>query len=94
MTVPKWSDMTSIYLADWPAMAELAAMAWRQAAIEAARDAALASNLNCNSWSISAICFHLDGCGIAPDHVTMQWAMNKEEALPPVSDGYFRARKP
>jgi hypothetical protein len=81
---PRWADIFGHHASDWRVLVELAAMAWRQAAIAAQTDAALASNLQCNSWSISGICYHLDSIGIWPDRITMEWAMSTDGAPPPV----------
>ena len=80
----RWSDLFGRYSSDWAAVVMLGAMAWRQAAEVAQTNSALASNLQCNQWSIDGICTHLDWHGIRPDEITMQWAMAQEGAAPPV----------
>jgi hypothetical protein len=90
MSDVQWVDLHNRYMTDWPAVAILGAHAWRQAAEVAQRDSALASNLQCNSWSINGICWHLDAVGVRPDLMTMEWAMAQEGTAPPVP--YFVAR--
>lgn len=80
----RWGEIFNRVMTDWSAQVELAAMGWRQAAIAARSDQALASNLQCNSHTIAGICEYLDYAGIRPDDITMQWALSLEGDAPPV----------
>lgn len=86
----RWHEMFDRYMTDWPALAQLAAMAWRQASDVAQTDQAMASNLQCNQWSISGICGYLDSHGVRPDEMTLRWAVERDGGAPPVP--FFVAR--